>query len=528
MPPPATGLTASRLEEEALRLARHGALRAAAEVCRTLTTGHPQFAAGWQTASSITLQMGDAAAALADIERALALAPKDGRALLQKARCLRALRRLGEALELARSVRQLTDEDTAGLDALGTFYSQCGEPQPALEAYDRALQLAPRNVAIAFNRAAVRGSLGHLAAAEEDYDHVIRQRPNDFEAWKNRSDLRTQTRDRNHVAELEKLLQGGISDWRGEVEIRYALAKEYEDLGEHARSWTHLETGAKLHRRKLVYHVERDVATIDWIIEAFAASPPAAVQGPASRESTLGQPIMGQPTMGQPIFIIGLPRSGITVVERILGSHSGVHPAGELNELSQALFDAVTRTANTKSLERQELVARSAKVDFAALGREYIERTRPPRKPYFTDRMPLNYLYCGIIRRALPNARIVHLTRHPLAACYAMYKTLFREAYPFSYKLEEIGRYYIAYRRLMTHWQNTLPGAIRELSYERLVSDPLREVRGLFEYCSLEWEQTPHVRQSLYDASLTRWRNYSAQLEGLRTQLVAAGLEVDN
>src|SRR5262249_15535699 len=151
--------------------------------------------------------------------------------LLQKARCLRALRRHTEALELARSVRELLSEDAAALDALGTFYGQYGEQQLALEAYDRALQIAPRNSAFAFNRAAVRRSLGQLAEAEEDYDHVIKARPNDFEAYKNRSDLRTQTRDRNHVTELEKVLERGVSDWHGEVEIRYALAKEYEDLG---------------------------------------------------------------------------------------------------------------------------------------------------------------------------------------------------------------------------------------------------------------------------------------------------------
>jgi tetratricopeptide (TPR) repeat protein len=525
MPLPPAELTASRLEEEALRLARHGSFRAAAELCRTLTTKHPQFASGWRSASTIALQTGDAPAAMAAIEQALALAPEDGRSLLQKVRCLRALRRHTEALELAGSVRQLVNEDASALDALGTIYSQYGQQQLALEVYDQALQIAPRNSAIAFNRAAVRRTLGQLAAAEDDYDQVIKARPNDFEAYKNRSDLRTQTRDRNHVAELEKVLERGISDWRGEVEIRYALAKEYEDLGEHARSWEHLDKGAKLRRRNLVYHIERDVTTIDWIIEAFPG------QGPVTR-----RPVIGQPVMGQPIFIIGLPRSGISLIDRILGSHSDVHAAGELNEFSQALFDAVMRTANTTTLERKELIARSAKIDFTALGRDYLERTSPAtrRKPRFTDKMPLNYLYCGIIRKALPDARIVHLTRHPLAVCHAMYKTLFRDAYPFSYKLEEIGRYYIAYRKLMTHWQATLPGAIHELSYERLVSAPLGEIRGLFGFCGLEWEETgpralraPQVRESLYDPSLLQWRHYAAQLEGLRNQLVAAGIEVE-
>ncbi len=527
--PPVPDLTASRLEEEALRLARHGSLRAAMDVCRTLNTHHPQFAPGWRTASSIALQMGDPSAALALIERALALTSNDGRSLLQKAHCLRALRRQAEAFESARAARPLLHEDAAALDSLGTFYSFSGEQQLALESYDRALEIAPRNISITFNRATVRRFLGQLAAAEQDYETVLGARPNDYEAYKNRSDLRTQTRERNHVAELERLLAGGIKDWRGEVEIRHALAKEYEDLGEYSRSWTHLERGAKLRRQHLQYDIQRDVATVDWIIEAFPHGPAESEHGLASRE---------------PIFIIGLPRSGTTLVERILGSHSSVTAAGELNDFSLALVDAVRRTDHTRPMPRQELVARSARIDFGALGRDYLERTRPltGRKPHFTDKMPLNYLYCGIIRRALPNARIVHLTRHPLAVCYAIYKTLFKDGYPFSYDLEEIGRYYIAYRKLMDHWRNTMPGVIHDLSYERLIANQAEETRRLLEFCGLEWQDSclafhrnpaatttasaTQVRQALYDSSVEQWRHYATQLEGLRRQLLAGGIEL--
>jgi Flp pilus assembly protein TadD len=530
MPKPAADPTASRMEEEALRLARHGSLRAAADVCRALNTKHPEFAPGWLTSSTIALQTGDAPAALTLIERALALNPKDGRSLLQKAHTLRVLRRQSEALAIANTVRPLLNDDTAALDLLGTFYSLSGEQRLALEAYDRALQLAPRNLSIKFNRATVRRFLGQLAAAEEDYDQVIAGRPTDYEAYKNRSDLRKQTRERNHVAELERLLVApGIADWRGEVQIRHALAKELEDISEYDRSWTYLDQGARLRRRHLKYEVDRDVETVTWIMDAFRDGPAPTVKGFPSNE---------------PIFIVGLPRSGTTLVERILGSHSSVYSAGELNDFSQALVDGVVGSAGTRSMPRQELVARSANIDFEALGREYLQRTRPAtgNTPHFTDKMPLNYLYCGIIQRALPNARIVHLTRHPLAVCYAIYKTLFKDGYPFSYDLGEIGRYYVSYRKLMDHWHATMPGFVHDLSYEQLVADQEAETRRLLEFCGLEWEQAcldfhhnpaptttasaTQVRQSLYDSSIAQWRHYAPQLAGLRRQLVAAGIEV--
>ena len=195
-------------------------------------------------------------------------------------------------------------------------------------------------------------------------------------------------------------------------------------------------------------------------------------------------------------------------------------------------------------LPRQDLVAASARVDFAALGHDYGARVLQAGvgAGRFTDKMPLNYLYCGLIRRALPAARIVHVTRHPLAVCYAMYKTLFEGGYPFSYDLGEIGQYYLAYRRLMAHWQATLPGQIHEVCYERLVADQAGETRRLLGFCGLDFEEdcvqfhrntaatttasAAQVRRPIYGTSVAQWRHYAAQLEGLRRQLVAGGVDV--
>jgi tetratricopeptide (TPR) repeat protein len=530
MPTSAADPTASRMEEEALRLARHGSLPAATTVCRALNARYPQFASGWCTASAVALEMKDAATALNLIERALGLVPADARFLLQKAHALRGLGRATAALEIARGVQPSLVADAGSLDSLGTLYSSCGEQELALAAYDRAIQLAPRIVAFKFNRAAVRRFLGQITGAEADYDQVIAARPDDFEAYLNRTALRKQTPERNHVAELERALTRAAREWRSEVQMRYALAKEYEDLAEYERSWVHLDKGARLRRRYLKYDIDRDVETVDWIINAFPEAAPAA----------------GRAEPPGPIFIVGLPRSGSTLVERILSSHTSVHSAGELVDFAHALISAATAKGTKRSMPRQELVAASAKVDFAALGKDYLQRTRPVagNTPHFIDKMPLNYLYCGIIRRALPNARIVHLTRHPLAVCYAMFKTLFDEGYPFSYDLEETGRYYLSYRKLLDHWHTTLPGAIHDLNYEQLIADPGGETRRLLEFCGLPWEDAcldfhrnpapsttasaTQVRQPIYDSSVAQWRHYAAHLEGLRRQLVAAGIAVAN
>jgi len=469
----------------------------------------------------------DPAAALAGIDQALAAEPHDPTRHLQRAQCLLALHRIAEARAAAAIAEQHARPDPAFWDALGGVLNFTGEQQRALLAYDRAVELAPEEPRFRFNRATVRRFLGDLEGAESDYDRVLALEPNDFEAYKNRADLRSQTAARNHVAELEAALPRTGRDWGGRVHVEYALAKEYEDLGEYARSFAHLQAGARTRREHLRYDVGADVATVQWIIDAFPAGPQSSAAATAEES---------------PIFILGLPRSGTTLVERILASHSHVVSAGELNDFALSLVAAAGAGPGGAPLPRRELVARSAGIDFAALGRAYLQRARPrvPGGRRFIDKMPLNYLYCGLIRRALPAAKIVHLHRHPLAAGYAMYKTLFRDGYPFSYDLGEIARYYVAYRRLMDHWEATMPGLIHSLSYEVLVADPAAATRGLMDFCGLDWEDAvsrfhlnptasttasaAQVRRPIYDTAVSQWRHYERELAPLREALAAAGV----
>jgi tetratricopeptide (TPR) repeat protein len=498
----ASGEAAAKAHRDVLKLMQGQDWPRAEAACRALTARYPGFAAGWLAAGHIAL----------------------------------ARRRRLAALEAADVAARCAPRDPGVFDAVGTLRSFANAHERALEAYDQAVALAPREPRYLYNRASVRRFVGDLAGAEADYDRVIALNPRDYEAYFNRSELRVQTAERNHVAQLEALAGQPGADWRAEVQIRYALAKECEDLGDHRRAFFHLRRGADTRRAHMAYDVATDVATVDWIIEAYPRGPEAvaAIGGPHGAPS-------GGPS-GAPIFIVGLPRSGTTLLERILGRHSALSSAGELDSFALALMDAARRRAGRPEVPRRELVALSAGLDFAALGQDYLRRAHEAvgAEGRFIDKMPLNYLYCGLIARALPGARIIHMTRHPMASGYAMYKTLFKDGYPFSYDLRDIARYYLAYRRLMDHWRATLPGAIHEIGYEDLVADQQGETRKVLAYLGLEWEdacadfhQNPtasttasaaQVRRPLYDSSVAQWRHYAADLTTLSDAYASAGI----
>jgi Tfp pilus assembly protein PilF len=510
-----------------------GALRArdlaqADAMVQALTASDPTDAQAWSLDSDVAAARGEMERALTSATRALAQGGDfwDG---IRQARALCALGRIGEAREVVG--RLAPDRSSAPAQAaIGDLRVFLRSYEVAFACYDLAVKLEPLQPRHWFNRAAVRRYLGQLEEAESDYDRVIELDPKDTEARLNRSQLRTQTAERNHLSELLQIAGQGSLSWPAEVAIRYALSKEYEDTGRYEESWQQLLRGAQLRRRHLRYEVANDVATVDWIMQAYPEGSTAS-QGCNSPA---------------PIFIVGMPRTGSTLIERILASHSAVSSAGELNDLAVAMVEAVRRQLGRSIIPRQEMVAASARVNFSALGRDYIERARcwTQHQGRFTDKMPLNYLYCGLISRALPRAHIVHVTRHPLATCYAIFKTLFNQGYPFSYDLSELGAYYGAYHRLMRHWLKTLPGRIYEVSYERLIADPEGEARRLCAAVGLGWEpaclefhsnrdpvataSAAQVRRPIYRSSLDQWRHYEAKLEPLRAQLAEVGVALDS
>jgi tetratricopeptide (TPR) repeat protein len=514
--------------EIANRMARRDwpAATAAAAACRA---AWPSESAGWLLGSFVALLTDQKEAALALIEQRLATTPADFQCLLQQAECLLALGRRAEALAAAEAAATAAGENPAALDAVGELLIHAGEHRRALEIYARGVAAAPDNRLLLAKRAEVHRFLGNFDLAALDYDAVLAIAPTDPEALKGRAELRRQSTEDNSIAAMEAALAALPADSTDAAALHFGLAKSYEDVGQYAASWRHLTAGNRLERARLRYDARQDEAVIARIIEAFP-------KVEAITPDSTGQ---------APIFIVGLPRSGTTLVERILGSHSQVHAAGELSALSEAISAIVDRKVPLSPRSSILFASALGDLDGEEIAREYLARSRAQRgeRQRFIDKQTANFFYCALIFRAFPNARIVHLTRHPLAACYAIFKTDFRGIYPFCYELGELGDFYLGYRRLMAHWHRVLPGRILDVAYEDVVTTQEATTRRLLEYVGLPFEaacldfhQNPaptmtsssvQVRQPLYDSSLQQWRHYAAELAPLRARLEAGGITID-
>jgi hypothetical protein len=244
-----------------------------------------------------------------------------------------------------------------------------------------------------------------------------------------------------------------------------------------------------------------------------------------------------------PIFIVGLPRTGTTLTERIVSSHSQVESVGE----TQFLQMVVRRESGVKSVERitPAIIEAAAKIDISSIADGYTEAVdyKLSDKPMFIDKLPFNYLYLGFIAKSYPHARIIHLKRHPLDACFAMYKQVFTWAYKFSYTLKGLGGYYVGYNRLCNHWREVLGDRLIEVEYESLVADQEHQTRVLLEKIGLDFEEgclnfeknitasttasSVQVREKIHTRSVNRWKNFERQLQPLKEYLENAGITVE-
>lgn len=496
-----------------------------------LAREYPDHSGVQQVISEVAVLAKDFPKAIRFAERAFELDDRNFRRQMNLAMCLIAAneqRRAGEFLRLA---EKDLDDSAEQSSMLASLFVRIDEHQRAADFYQQAIRQDPTNAKHRFSLAATYRFMGLLSEAEQACDDALALDSTEYESYLIRADLRKQTREKNHVKQMEMVLAQGTDNYMGEVMLCYALAKECEDLEQFKKSFRYLDRGAGSRRRHLKYDVKKDLKIIDLIIDSFAEERVRRVdsRGFASAE---------------PIFIVGMPRTGTTLVERIIGSHSKVKSAGELPNFSQVMTKMVKSESAGAEINQSEMVAASLDLDMRQLGESYIESTRglSGDTEHFIDKLPFNYLNIGLIRLALPSAKIIHVTRDPMDTCYAVYKTLFQRAYPFSYSVEDLGRYFIAYTSLMRHWKKVFPGMMHEVAYEALVNNPDQESRRLIEHCELEWEDqvsrfhessapsmtasASQVRQPVYRSSVGKWRNYEEQLRPLADILQSAGIEV--
>ncbi len=419
-------------------------------------------------------------------------------------------------------------------DALAYVSLALGHHERANALYRRAAELAPDVPRHWYNLASSERSFGRLAEAEAACDRAIALDAREYPSYLLRSELRVQSPADNHIDQLRGELSREGADDRARVFLTYALGKELDDLGRYEEAFGCFAEAASTRRRHLAYDVAVDERKLQRIAEVFptASSPSARGAEESSRY----------------VFIVGLPRSGTTLVERILTGLPHVRSNGETDHFASALLAASPPAQPGANAGAEDVFARAARADWSAVATGYARRAglgRPGVRDggsneIIVEKLPMNYLYLGAIHRALPRARLVCVSRSPLDGCFAMYRTLFGEAYPFSYDFNDLARYYAAYSRLVAHWRATLGEAIHEVRYEELVSEPLRTGAALARACGLEWRDcaaeveknaavsysasAAQVRRPIYRSSMGRWRHYRAQLEPLVEALRREGL----
>lgn len=465
--------------------------------------------------------------AAADFERALKLDPERYDAAIELANQYSVARRNADAAALLERYRERLGNSPRYLDMAGTIYTEIGMPEAALPLYRQANALQPDIDLFQANLAACSVYAGEIDEAIELYGELLRRNPQHQRNHYYLSRLR-KARDDAHVTEMKRVLATTQLPPERNVFLYYAIAKELEDLQRWDEAFDYYKRGGDAVASVAKHDLAKDITLVDAAIAACNAE--WLQDAPAPRTDDAHTPI----------FVVGLPRTGTTLTERIIASHS------QVSSLDETLFlPMVIRMLSgipTQEKLLPEMFAAVARIDAAQIAEQYMKGVayRLGATPYFIDKLPFNYLFLGFIAKAWPDARIVLLNRDPVDACFSMYKQVFTWAYKFSYTLEDLGHYYVAYDRLLRHWRELLGSRLIEVRYEALVSDQEAQTRALlaklgldFEAACLEFDRNTktsttassvQVREKIHTRSVGRWRRFERQLEPLLRILREAGI----
>lgn len=456
--------------------------------------------------------------AVAAGKRATGLAPNDLEAHYNLGLALTDMSEWDAAIRAYRRALELNPNHGLSWNNLGAALEKQGDLAGAEAAYARAVALNPAHHEAQNNLGAIYSLQGRLEDACRCFEALIKANPDFIEPHFNLSSLKTYRADDPHLLSLERNF-ARAGDMPAPARIRYwfALGKAREDAGRYDAAFAAYAEGNRLQHERLPCDEARADEMLARLIAVFDRGFFAARRGVPGGDKA-------------PIFIVGMPRSGTTLLEQILASHPAVHGAGELPDLNQVILDAPARAGRRFPDFAPDLPPD----DFRRLGEAYAERVwrLAPAARHITDKMPANFFYIGMIRLMLPQAKIIHAMRDPMDSCFSNYARLFNDTMEFAYDLGTLGRYYARYIKLMRHWHAVLPAAsILDLRYEDLVADPEGQTRRLLDYLGLPWDDNclafhrnqrhvktasvAQVRQPIYKTSVARWRRFEADLQPL-------------
>jgi tetratricopeptide (TPR) repeat protein len=455
--------------------------------------------------------------------RAIRLAPDFTGAMADLARLFKEQNRFDEAIEWFEKVIELEPANPQAHFQLAGTLAPAALTYRAIESYRKALELSPKFPGARLGLGHVLKTVGRQEEAIEAYRECIRLRPDNGESYWSLANLKTYRLSDGDIAEMEKRLDQDDLTHQSRVNFLFALAKAQEDRGQYERAWERYVAGNAAQRREEKYDPVGTEVVNDSIVEVF------------DRELLERNAGVGNPDPS-PIFIVGLPRSGSTLIEQILASHSAVEGTSELPYVGRVATSLNRNRAD--GVNYPEAIRELSAENFEALGQDYLDLAamhRTEGAPRFIDKMPNNFPAVGFLHLVLPNAKIVDARRHPLDSCLGCFRQLFAKGQTFTYDLNDIGEYFLEYQRMMDHWDEVLPGRVLTVQYEELVSDVEPQVRRLLDYCELPFEEnclrfyetdrpvrtasSEQVRQPIHSRSVGFWRNYEDKLEELKTVL---------
>jgi Flp pilus assembly protein TadD len=519
--------SAAMLSHRARSAAQARDWRTVQSCANTIVRQYPADPEGHFLAGLAQRGLGRPAEAIRSFEQALRLDAARYDAAVELAGQYQLMSRHAEAVRLIEAYRARLSNSPMYLDLAGTIYSRLGLHERACRVYEEANRLQPGVEQLQANLASCWVYVGKIDEAVAIYEQLLKRFPHHQRYHHQLATLR-RAPDGSHIEQMKAALDATGHPPPRNIFLYYAIGKELEDLERWDEAFHYYQLAGDAAASVANYDVGQDEALIDRIIEVCDAAWLAAAPPPATEVART------------PIFIVGLPRTGTTLAERILSSHPMVESAGE----SFFMPAAIQRCSGPASgaVITADMVSRAAQQSIEEIGRAYLDAVeyRLGGKPMFIDKYPENFLYLGFIAKAFPDARLVHLRRDPMDTCFALYKQSF---FRYAYSLEDLARYYIAHERLERHWRAVLGESLVELRYEELVADQEGQTRRLlhcldlpFEPACLEFERNAtavatasavQVREKIHRRSIGKWRRFDAHLGVLRERLAAAGIATD-